>query len=206
MKNERYFWLGAIAVLIVIIFIQRCSKKPCPDVVGVKTDTTRLMIKDTTAWHKPVPINKISSKVQPVQRSSSNGTKEDYTIIAETDTAAILNDYNAIYVYSDTNAVRYGDIIINDTISQNKIKNRQVITNLFIPEVTKTVTLSQPKKAQLYAGINFGATMKDPFGIAGAGLLFKTKNDQLYGASASYTFNGQVYYQVHRYWLIKFHK
>lgn len=211
MKKERFFWIGAIAVLLVIIFIQKCSKKPCPEVVKIKIDTAWRPAKDTSAWHKPVP-HSLTIKGGKLKFTNSddviipmNGTKEDFTIIAETDTAAQIDDYNSIYYYSDTNKVKYGQVVINDTITRNRIKNRQVIADLSIPEIIKTITLSQPSKAQFYIGIDAVGSRQYPVTMAGASILFKTKKDALYRVGAMYGMN-QVFYQAGRYWKIKLHK
>lgn len=73
------------------------------------------------------------------------------TIIANVDTASILRDYFAKYYYSDTINDSLYKIVINDTLSQNKISFRNV--NIEFIERSfkeKTIIRTTPIKNKLY--------------------------------------------------------
>lgn len=116
--------------------------------------------------------------------------------IKDVDTAQILEDYYSFYVYSDVIKHKYGRTFITDTISRNEIIGRQVTHDLLIPEVTKTITLTQPKRAALFVG---GSILSNPKELAAGynvNLSLKTKKDKMIEVGYNQLFSGQAYYSL----------
>jgi hypothetical protein len=189
--NERQFYFGIIAVLtIIILFLQMCKgKKDCPEITTViKSDTVYIHKTDTTTIYKPKPVLIVR-----------NDTifKEDtlyWVEVEHADTAAILRDYFATRFYSDSQAVQYGNVIINDSVSRNRITSRKVITDFNFPVVTNTVTVEK-KHSQLYLGFSFTGNKVHPIYGFGGDLMLKTKRDRIYEIGALYIAEADIFYR-----------
>lgn len=112
------------------------------------------------------------------------------SIIRETkylsvDTQAILRDYFVTRFYSDTIKGKYGNIAINDSVSQNKIISRTPIWNLSIPEKTTYVT-KYIRKGVLYAGIDAYSDINGNINGAGASLMWQSSKALNYEFGAYY--------------------
>lgn len=112
------------------------------------------------------------------------------------DTAAILSDYYKAVIYKDTLRNQYGTITVTDTVSQNRIKGRGVRTNLSIPEITKTITLTQPKRAQVYLGADLFGNEDDYLDGYNVNLSLKTRSDKIIEVGYNQLFNGSHYYSL----------
>lgn len=176
--------------IIILLFIQRsCGVKPQE---GVSVQTEIVTVYDT--------INTESIVYQPHWR-----TRIEYdidTITTPIDTIAILKDYYSQYVYSDTVQVdSFGYIVINDTISKNKIYSRQTEQNLLIPITTITNTIYENKR-EFYIGLDAGVTTKGEVNFVGTDILFKTKKRQIYGVGIGLdrnftpTITGSIYWKI----------
>ncbi len=126
--------------------------------------------------------------------------------LVDVDTLAILKDYYAHVVYKDTLRNQYGYIALTDTLSQNRIKSRQVKTSLSIPEVTKTITLTQKKRAQIYLGANFLGSETDPLLGYNVNISLKTKRDKFIEAGYNQFYGGQSFYSLGLKFKISFRK
>lgn len=192
-------YLGIIAVLfLIIVFLRECGggKCPTPGTVLVKSDTTYISVHDTIEKTVLIPITKI------IEHTPAPVTVTDTVFITDiqhVDTIAILKDYFATRNYSDTNHLEgFGNFIINDAITQNKIKNRQIIYNLKIPQVTNTVAVKA--RNQVWGGFDLGGNKS--FIGAGGQLTLKTKTDKMYNGGIQYTTQSSFYYHVGTLWLI----
>lgn len=190
-------WLIIVAVLVGIILLQRaCNGSKCPEAV-VKTDTQWIAVHDTITKEKLIPITKV------VEHRPAPVTVTDTVFLTEiqhVDTVEILKDYFATRNYSDTNHLEgFGSFIINDAITQNKIKGREIIYDLKFPEITKTVI---ERKNQWYGGIDVGGTKS--WISFGPQLQLINKKDQEYHLGASYTTENLFYFHLGTSWKIKF--
>lgn len=190
-----FTWI-IIAALVLIIVLQRaCTPEVKPVQIAGKSDTTYVHIHDTIREVKLIPITKI------VEHRPAPITISDTVFLPETavvDTANILKDYFATRNYSDTNEIAYGNFIIQDAITQNKVKTRVIAYNLSIPEIKQT--LITPQKNQVYLGLDIGGT-KDWISF-GPQFTLKTKTDKMYHLGASYTTQNQFYFHVGTDWKI----
>lgn len=163
-----------------------------------------------TAWKihdsiivKKVPIYKevvveVASHPQMLPDTNYARLKEQYM--------ALLQMYINKVVYKDTIRVgSYGYIAVLDTVKENKIVYRRTRDNFNIPVVkeTKTITKYAPPVRQIYVGA--GVLVNNTIGIRGAeaGLLYKTKKDEIYNAKASVNLDGNVIYGLSYYHKLK---
>lgn len=155
-----------IIVLIIIILLQRaCSGSKPETTTIVKTETKWDTIKQTTPLYVPKWYLRIKTNID--------------TFTIPIDTIAILKDYYAIYNYSDTLGTDSVKIIINDSVTQNKIKSRVVDYKIMYPTITitKETTIN---KLQFYYGLGIGASNKG-LNSFGPELMYKSKSNQAYG-------------------------
>ena len=123
------------------------------------------------------------------------------TIPTIVDTLYILKDYYATYAYADTlNLDSIGNIIINDTITQNLIISRKITPNVLIPTTTITNTVYINNR-EFYGGLGLqGRT--NQLNYLGGELLYKTKNKQIYsfGLGVNQDFqpvmSGRIYWKI----------
>lgn len=198
LSTKNGFYLTVIAVLVIIILLQRSCKSdiPCPEggkpVITVKVDTQYV----TKQVNKPVYV--------PGETEYLPGTVDSF--YKDVDTAAILQDFYATRVYRDTIAIdSIGYAYITDTISKNKIESRWFSANYKLPIITKETTVVIPPKAktQVYAGFEGVVNRNEPLSYFGPTLTLKTKKDGMYTLGAGYDLNGGVSIKAGILWKIK---
>lgn len=202
MNRFNLFLFATMALLIAGLWtcnscqkaeIARLKSEPTANVQPVQvtaTDTVRIKEAVDVPVYVPKPYAVIHEKV----RVDSFTAYE----VRPVDTAAILKDYLAKVVYIDSQAVEHGTVYITDTVTQNRIAARHIRAAFTIPEVTKTVTITEPAKrrTQLYAGINFQGTKADLLTGFGPSLMLKTKQDRVIEVGALYGRSGEITYQA----------
>ena len=98
-----------------------------------------------------------------------------------------MEQYFATRFYDQDYTIQYGEAHIVDTVAQNRIIGRSVIIDQNIPEITKTVTVMQPKKLVLYWGIQaLGNQQNLPY-ASGITLDLQLKNGGMIGGGAYLT-------------------
>ena len=110
-----------IVVLIALLLLQRsCSSTPKEDPqVITKIETKYDTVTVNTTSYVPKWKTKYITQIDTFQ--------------APIDTLSILKNYYAKYFYSDTLKVdSFGYAVINDTVTQNMILERDIKTNLLI--------------------------------------------------------------------------
>jgi hypothetical protein len=123
------------------------------------------------------------------------------TVLANVDTAFILNDYYSTYAYTDTLSLdSLGSIIINDTISKNSILFRDVQPNIFIPTITVTNT-SYIHQREFFGGVSLGVSPTAIQNINGE-ILFVNKKRQAYGFGIGLNNEFSPIYTGRLYWKI----
>jgi hypothetical protein len=105
----------------------------------------------------------------------------------DVDTLAIIEDYFARYIYSDTLKVdSLGFGYITDTVTENKIVERSVVWDYRIPSIRETITttiqLPPKRKREFYIGLMAGGTQTD-FSYFGPSIGFKTKSSKMLTAT-----------------------
>lgn len=193
MNKERIFWIAAI--VLILIFLRTCGNsifKPKPTVI-TKTDTiTKYIVSVTDTQYIPEIVG-VTNTIYDT--TIVHDTLTNFEVrIDPADTAAILQRYFQVVNYSDTQKVDYGSVIIQDAVTENRIKNRRLITSLTIPEKTITIT-KEVKRTIGYLGFSGMGSAADPFYSVGADLSLKFKSDKIFGVGVQYDKNGVLYYQ-----------
>jgi DNA-binding Lrp family transcriptional regulator len=155
------------------------------------------IVEKTKVVYKEIRVD-VMSKPEMLPDTNYAKLKEQYM--------ALLQLYMNKLVYSDTIRVgTYGYIAVLDTINENKLKYRRTRDNYSIPIVkeTKTITKYSPPTRNLFVG--GGVLVNNALGVRGAeaGLLLKTKKDQLYNIKASVDIDGNVMYGAGYYYKLK---
>ena len=203
---KSYFNLIVIGILVLIIVLQRsCNGETIidhkPEVV-IQIDTVYKHITDTII--KKVPV-KSFVYIKP--------KGPQYTQSSDIDTcnarfSFLLKQHIARRVYQDTLKIdSIGTVTVIDTVWLNKLGKRIFTTNIKIPTVTKTITITKEKDPvrQFYVGCNLFGN-KNALQLLTPGILYKTRKDQIYQANAGINFDGTITYGIGAYWKISFKK
>lgn len=189
-------------VLLVLLMRERGKNAEARPNDTVTVHDTAWQIHDSIRIKKvPVPyevVVEVESKPQMLPDTNYARLKEQYM--------ALLKLYLNKFVYKDSIKVGdYGYIAVLDTVKENKIVYRRTRDNFNIPVVkeTKTITKYAPPVRQLYVG--GGVLVNNTIGIRGAeaGLLYKTKKDEIYNLSAGVDINGNVMYGLNYFYKLK---
>lgn len=198
-KNYLYLIIG---VLLLVIFLQRCdTDKPVTSIPPVVKIDTVWVKHDSVIYSKPKIITVVKGvpEIQYVPDTSYSKLVIQYKSLVDLCTAK--------NVYSDTLKIdSIGYVNVKDTISKNRIQGRSYNYNLKYPVVTKTITLQAPLKTQVYMGGGLQGNQYNIVNQFSAGLLLKTKKDQIYGLYTGINNNGRIQYGLQTYWKIKLHK
>ena len=180
-----------IATLLIVIFLQRVWPPKQKPLNGSAVQTTYDTIHDTV----PYPVTRYVPKVV----YKDTGSTKWRTL--KIDTLKILSEYYARHYYVDTLVNdSLVQIIVCDTISQNKIIFRKPIVKTYPVFIKETTTIQSPVilKTKLYVGIGIGRN-PNQFGLT-ANLLYLTKKDHAYNLSYD-LLNHDIYFSL--YWKIR---
>lgn len=177
-------WGGIAALILVAFFLGRCNgvrsvlKNTGRDTV-INYDTTKRSYIPVPFWVRYDSIVYVNGKpIRVTEYDTLWGQPE--TVLQPADTAAILKDYNATRVYSDTQRLKRGSLIIDDTLRRNQIAGRGVTITGTDTTIKETITLRPPKKFVGYFTLSGMGNTRQPFGGAGAGFGLKTPGDRIY--------------------------
>ena len=202
--NKIYLFI--IGVLVVFVLLQN---KGCIN-GGSHQKSDTLVVHDTTwsvhdslVYSKPKPSKIIHDSLfiagKPQYQADTN-----YAILKmQFDT--LVKNHTALVIYNDSVKLdTLGYVSVKDSLRENKIIGRSWQYNYKIPFVTKTVTITNyaKPKAQLYLGGSINATQDLGLHSADAGLMLKTKSDQIYGLKAGSDIHGNLIYGFQIYWKI----
>lgn len=194
-----------VALIVIILLMRSCSSTPAPTpgqivkvngkpyiVLSVKHDTTYIK-HDTTIYKEGKDI--YHDRIVYVN------------IPANVDTGQILKDYFAKVPYSDTLVLdnNKSTVVINDTISKNRIFNRRFKASLVSQSIHDTTTLLTPPVWQMYWGLTAGFD-NGLLNYVGPTLMYKTKKDDVYQLSAGYSVTKSVCIQGTLLWKIRIKK
>lgn len=194
MKTSKPLLLLILVLLGVIVYLRTCSRpaEVKPPVVDIIRETTYQVIHDTVRLAPVIEKQFVAgNQVKIIDTEWIDNTRE-------VDTARILRNFFATNYYPYRYVTKYGEIIIQDSISQNKIRSRRVINNQRIPTVTTTKTITlQPKPSwQIYIGGSLLGGKENVLSGFGPDILLKTKRDQIYQVGAYYTTQGTIAYRA----------
>lgn len=191
--RDLIFWFAIIAVIILLA--RTCTPK-FGGLFGSKTDTIRVVrdtvitINTTDTQYIPQVTTLTNTIYKPYYKTDTLETLE--VRIEPADTAAIVARFNERAFYSDKQLVNGGSITIEDSLYQNRITNRRLITNIPTTTITNTITLKENRNV-VYAGL--GAIGNEKNLSVGGDLSLKTRNDNMYSVGAFITKTGDLQYQ-----------
>ena len=201
------FYLGIIAVLVVIILLQKaCVTQGTPKVIPQVTYDT-ILKHDTSVVVKKMKISSHDTTYIP----------EDPIYMFDTSCEAARETFNKLVkkhvtrnMYIDTILIdTFGKVLVYDTVQFNQLGNRGIVKNYTIPIITRYVKVPAEPKRQMYIGGGLDGTYINKtvnINAAKAGVLYKTKKDQIYGATVGVSINGYLVYGLQSYWKIKLKK
>lgn len=180
-----------VGLVIIILLMKQCDgEKP---VIKTIVETKETVKWDTIKIPEITYVPKWKTKIVRVTD----------TIPKDIDTMEILKDYYAKYFYTDTLDIdSIGNIVINDTITQNKIFARKPKVNIQIPTITKEIVITKViNEREFYYGVGLqGST--DQLNYLGGEFLYRTKKKNAYGVSLginqdfSPIIGGKVYWKI----------
>ncbi len=206
MKFWQYTSLALAVIVFILLGLFSCEhgkvkrlQKDC-DQKLIKADTVTVHDTIKEAFDIIVYVPQIKEIKTPVPVYV-----EGKEVIREVDTSAILKDYYTTVFYSDSQRVGGSTIRIDDQISQNRIKQRQVYGSIEREIVTNNITktIEAKKKNILYAGI--GGGWADSTLFPSASLLFVPKKGAAYQANVG-LLNNKLFYQGQIFFPIRLNK
>lgn len=197
--------IAILAVAVVILLLLRKCEGGGSTVTETKIDTVYKTVQSDTVYI-PKPHTVFVDRVKYRQVITEKLDTLYLPDLKEVDTLLILADYYKTRFYKDTIINQYGKIFINDEVSQNKIAFRNVGTDFRIPEITKTVTIMQPKRNQVYLGAGLWGNARDVLSGYEVNLSLKTKQDRIVGLGYQQIFNNDHYFKLEYRHKISFRK
>ena len=167
-----------VVLLIIIFFLRECQGNQInsPLTEGetiVKIETKYDTIVNTIETYVPQYRTEVKWRTRTI-----HDTIEVHDTIP-IDTLSILEDYFKAYAYTDTLKKDSVTVVINDTISQNKILARGLKYTLVYP-TTIISKESAVNKRELYIGLGLGGD-KQQISYIGSELMLRNKKKQIYG-------------------------
>ena len=192
-----------VFIVIVLMFTVTLQHKGC-NPSQIKADTVTLhdttwKTHDSLIIKKLVIKNTIHDTLPPEYIADTNYPK----LKAQYD--ALVIAYLAKNIYADTVKLdTLGYVAVADTVHKNELLGRSYKYNYKIPTVTVTTTITKqaPPKGALFMGGGVTGN-KNGLDVLQGGLLYKSKQDKLFGLNIGINGNSQVVYGVHSYWKIK---
>jgi len=108
----------------------------------------------------------------------------------------VISDYYTVKYYKDTVKNKYGDIVIEDTVIENKLSGQGVKTNFIFPTTFKTYTIEAKPRTVLLFGVGMIGNQVSPLYGTEATLDLKTKSDKIYEVGAILLRGGDLYYKI----------
>lgn len=122
--------------------------------------------------------------------------------IATHDTAFIMYDYNVSRAYSDTINQDSNIFVINDTISQNRIKSRSFEAKITEKTIYVKQFYAEKAKYRLYYGIRGDFSQSNGLQVVSPGLMLNVKNKALIGLNLNINKNNNISYSGSLYFKI----
>ncbi len=206
----RHIIIVILLLLIGLMFINPKGILPNRKELVVKTDSIPFPVHDTVPLEVEVEVEvpyEVEGQVEKIV---------EVPVAIKVDTAEILKIYYNKSIFDNTVKLsnNMGSVSIVDTISQNKIVGRGIKYDIKQKTKTDTIYQPEPRKTQLYVGIDAQFDKPNVVNIMGVGAVLKTKNERLYKIGAGVNnvvvdgTNGKLtpYFGGGVYWPIKLKK
>lgn len=180
-----YFLIGVL--VLVIIYQEGCfGKKKKGDIINIDGKKYEIIKHEIDTFYE--------TKTQTVYKKGKDIVHEVEVvkeIPANVDTGAILKDYYAKVFYKDTIKLKdtLGFIVLNDTISRNRIQNRKFYSSINIPTIKEKIYLKEISNSwYLGPSVSLGRVSS-----IGGDIHLKAKNDFLFGLGLGINSNVSPY-------------
>jgi len=196
-----------LLVLAIILFMLLRECNTSNQSIQRKPDTITVV---DTAY-----ITKTNTKIKKVLIASTDSSYDvtnDPRFVPDTSYenlkaqfTKLSKDYTARNIYKDTLVLdSIGFVHVTDSVQFNTLLNRHYTYSYKLPIITKTSTITNYAKQvrQLYAGVGINSSGVNSIN---AGLMYKSRRDQLYGFTLGVN-NNQLVYGVQTYFKIKLKK
>jgi hypothetical protein len=135
------------------------------------------------------------------------GDSIPYVIIATDtttihDTITVVKDYLTVKAYSDTIKQDSNIFVINDTISQNRIKSRSFESKITEKTIYVKQFYAEKAKYRLYYGIRGDFSQSNGLEVVSPGLMLNAKNKALIGLNLNINKNNNMSYSGSLYFKI----
>lgn len=174
-------WSVIVGILIFVFFYGRkCGKDSVKPTIITLTNIDTVFDETKIIDTQYIPI---------IHRISKYDIDTFY--LTKKDTITILGDYFSKKYYSDTAIIEYGSIVINDTISMNKILSRGLEARLYVPTIQKTFTLEKPETNTIYLGLNANGGSQNYFYSIGGDVSILNKKGRMWSLGVKVTTENQ---------------
>lgn len=189
-----------IIILLIIILLKTCKGGKDGSGIQVFRDTVWIK-KDSTIITNPQVVKTIPYTV-PVDHWNTEYLPDTSSM------ALLIKQYEALVrellaknIHSDSVKIdSIGHVYITDTVSKNQIVSRSTHYSLKYPVITNTIVLPAPKVGALYAGVGVRGVDKNLINTLHIGLMYKNKQDFMFGPNLDIEQNGVLHYGVQMYW------
>lgn len=202
-RNIVILFLVAIAV---IEFVN--PKGIMPRRVKIQTDSIPYAVHDTIPVDSLVEVEVEVEVPVPYEVEK----RVEVPVYQTIDTMEILKVHFAKVQHKEVLTLpnNQGTVTLIDTISKNNIVNRKFIADIKRMIVKDTIYTKEPKKGQLFFGLDGGLSKENVVSHIGTGVMYKTKDDKIFhvgvgvanrltdGTSGTFTpyVDGGVYWKV----------
>ena len=166
-----------IVILLLVAAVEFINPKGImPNRTTVKVDSILYAVHDTISVDSLVEVE--VEILVPVEVEK----RVEIQVLTPVDTSEILKVYFAKIQYKEVLTLpdNLGTVTIMDTISKNSIVNRKFISDIKQMIVKDTIYTKEPKKGQLFFGLNGGFNKINVVSHIGTGLMYKTKEDKIF--------------------------
>ena len=190
-------YIVILGLVLIILYQEGCfGKKTNGDVLNINGKKYEVVKHEIDTFYE--------TKTQTVYRKGKDITHEVEVVKevpANVDTASILKDYYAKVFYNDTFKLKdtLGYIVINDTITKNRIAGRKFNSSIHIPIIKETLYLKELSN-NFFIGPSFQLGSSPSIG---GDVQLKTKKDVLFGAGLGLNLNATPYIRGSVSWKIK---
>ena len=180
-----------ILIVLLLVLLKTCRQTPVATSSTVIVKDTVWVHTDSTVYNEPQILESVPYPVDRITKEYLPDTNYDALVKKY---MGLVDKYLATNISLDSIRIdSIGYVRILDSISKNMVVGRSVTYKLKYPTikeiVTKTTIVPEEKKRQMYIG---GGVFVDPvadnvlFKNANAGLLYKSKKDQIIGAGVQW--------------------
>lgn len=168
-----------VFLLLALLTCNTCKNKRIAELEGKPAkEVVKTERKTDTVWqHSRDTFTRTITHLKPyaVIRHRTDTLIEYLEARSEAETA----------LYSDSVAVQYGKVYINDTLQNNRIQGRSVVTAFNVPVVTNTITrTTTERRVKGFLTGTVQGSYQQPFGAIGGGFMLQFKNSNAVEVSA----------------------